>query len=205
MTFSEKNASADRRSLKTEAAIEKAFLELMSKKDIGRITVKEITDLADTNRGTFYLHYIDILDLQDKIEDKVIEGLCGSASEDFPLSARERRVSQITSMLEYIKENIRVFRAFLNSSRSMQFMDKLTFAIEDLFVPCIPVKMNEHDKDFSRMVSTFFVNGAAALIKDWFKRDDATSPDELSVIIDRIMSTGLSSFADPESWQKVSG
>lgn len=194
-----KAVSNDRRSRKTEAAIEKAFFELTAKKDINKITVKEITDLADTNRGTFYLHYIDILDLQDKIEDKIIEELCCSAKVDFISAIKDHQVLQITNILEYIHENVEVFKAFLNSNRSMQFMDKLTVAVEERFLPDISLKMKEHDQEFCRLVSTFFVNGTAALIKDWLTRENKTSPAVLGTVIDTIVRTGLTSFSSVEA------
>lgn len=47
----------DRRQRKTREAIFKAFIELLSKKDISRITVGEIIDKADVGRATFYAHF----------------------------------------------------------------------------------------------------------------------------------------------------
>ncbi len=190
-----KKNSGDRRNRKTEAVIEKAFFELAAKKDINKITVKELTDLADMNRGTFYLHYIDILDLQDKLEDKVIAELCGYASVDFIAAAKERQVLQITHILEYIRENVVVFKAFIYSNRSMKFMDKLVVALEEKIFPDISLKMKEHGQEFRRLVSTFFVNGAAALIRDWLTRENKTSPAELGAVIDTIVCTSLTSFA----------
>ncbi len=51
---------ADRRYRKTEAAIEAAFLKLVSEKPIRQITVKELYEVADMNKSTFYAHYQDI-------------------------------------------------------------------------------------------------------------------------------------------------
>ncbi len=38
----------------------------MSKKSIGEITIKELTDEADVHRGTFYHHYSDAMDLKEQ-------------------------------------------------------------------------------------------------------------------------------------------
>ena len=45
---------------KTERAIKNAFLELRSRKPLGKITVKELCSLAAINKSTFYSHYEDI-------------------------------------------------------------------------------------------------------------------------------------------------
>lgn len=47
----------DRRIRKTKEAIFSAFVELLSKKDISKITVGEIIKKADVGRATFYSHF----------------------------------------------------------------------------------------------------------------------------------------------------
>ena len=46
----------DKRIVKTRTAIKTAFLQLALEKDIGKITVSNITEKAEINRSTFYLH-----------------------------------------------------------------------------------------------------------------------------------------------------
>lgn len=55
----------DRRIRRTRAAIQTAFLKLIVEKDINKITVKELCELADINKSTFYLHYRDMFDLAE--------------------------------------------------------------------------------------------------------------------------------------------
>ena len=50
----------DRRVRRTKRLLLKSLTSLMKEKPIKDISVKELTDLADINRGTFYLHYRDI-------------------------------------------------------------------------------------------------------------------------------------------------
>jgi AcrR family transcriptional regulator len=59
----------DRRILKTKEAINKAFLELFSDKEFEQITINDIADRANVNRGTIYLHYTDKYDLLNKCID----------------------------------------------------------------------------------------------------------------------------------------
>lgn len=65
----------------TRMVIKESFLELLKTKRFDRITVKEITDLADINRATFYAHYNNSEDLTREIElemaDKVISAMSG--------------------------------------------------------------------------------------------------------------------------------
>ncbi|RKN81946.1 TetR/AcrR family transcriptional regulator [Paenibacillus ginsengarvi] len=57
----------DRRIVKTQESLKKAVIELMSEKNFDEITIQDIADRANVNRGTIYLHYQDKYDLLDKL------------------------------------------------------------------------------------------------------------------------------------------
>ena len=61
----------DLRIIKTKRSIAAAFLELRSKKELERITVKELCERAAVNKSTFYTHYQDLYDLADQLETQV--------------------------------------------------------------------------------------------------------------------------------------
>lgn len=63
----------DLRVKKTRSSITNAFLRLRAKKPLERITVKELADLAEINKATFYLHYKDIYDLSETLENELFE------------------------------------------------------------------------------------------------------------------------------------
>ena len=63
----------DRRIRKTKAQLRQGLAELLQEKSLKEITVKELTDKVDINRSTFYLHYSDIYDMMEKIENELIE------------------------------------------------------------------------------------------------------------------------------------
>ena len=60
----------DRRVRRTKKLLTQALTELLQEKQVNEITVKELTDLADMNRGTFYLYYKDIFDMLEKNYDQ---------------------------------------------------------------------------------------------------------------------------------------
>ncbi|MDN6843038.1 MAG: TetR/AcrR family transcriptional regulator, partial [Staphylococcus equorum] len=71
----------DRRVRKTKTAIKNAFIQLLEEKDLEKITIQNITQLADVNRGTFYLHYEDKYILLSDMEDEYTLAL--SSAVDF--------------------------------------------------------------------------------------------------------------------------
>ena len=65
----------DLRIKKTKSSIINAFLELRSKKELEKITVKELCETAQINKSTFYTHYQDIYDLSEQLEDELVTSL----------------------------------------------------------------------------------------------------------------------------------
>ncbi len=68
----------DIRIQKTRASIYNAFIELREKKDLEKITIRELTEIAKISKQTFYLHYKDIYDLSEQIENELIRELMES-------------------------------------------------------------------------------------------------------------------------------
>ena len=64
----------DLRVVKTKRRIKEVFNELLIKKDVKKISVTELSRMAEINKGTFYLHYKDIYELYAEVlQDKVNE------------------------------------------------------------------------------------------------------------------------------------
>jgi AcrR family transcriptional regulator len=72
----EETIKTDRRVRRTTAAIQSAFLKLIFEKDINQITVRELCELADINKSTFYLHYRDIYDLAEQFKHSLATQIC---------------------------------------------------------------------------------------------------------------------------------
>ena len=64
--------SIDRRVRKTRKQLRECLIALLKEKKVQDITVRELTDMADLNRGTFYLHYKDVCDLLEKTEAELL-------------------------------------------------------------------------------------------------------------------------------------
>ena len=65
----------DRRVRRTEKLLSQGLIELMQQKQVKDITVRELADLVDVNRGTFYLYYRDIFDMLERLEEELFEQL----------------------------------------------------------------------------------------------------------------------------------
>ncbi len=70
----------DLRVSKTLRSINAAFMDLIVKKPVNEITVTELARRAEISKGTFYLHYLDIFDLYDKLVNDTAVKVAGSVN-----------------------------------------------------------------------------------------------------------------------------
>ena len=68
----------DLREKRTKRNIKNAFIELRKTKALEKITVKELAELAEISKATFYLHYCDIYDLSNHLQKEVIQDVLAS-------------------------------------------------------------------------------------------------------------------------------
>ena len=63
----------DRRARRSRRLLKESLLTLMKQKSFSEISVRDVTDEADMNRGTFYLHYTGTADLLQNLEADLLE------------------------------------------------------------------------------------------------------------------------------------
>lgn len=83
MHMAEKTRKQDRRTQYTKQTIKTTFLKLLEKKPFSKITVTEICKISEINRGTFYLHYLDIRDVLDDILNEMAQNLTSTVEHLF--------------------------------------------------------------------------------------------------------------------------
>ena len=59
----------------TEKLIETSLLQSMKEQTFETISIRQLIDLAEVNRSTFYRHYLDKYDLLEKIENRLLDDL----------------------------------------------------------------------------------------------------------------------------------
>src|SRR5699024_9600447 len=104
--------------------------------DAKDLTVKEITNLANYNRSTFYAHYSDKQELVEDIVDDAIEGFINTIEPFFqygevPLAVKlSSNNSKV--LFTYIEENKSMFSLLFDVSKFPSFQEKLCYALKDL-------------------------------------------------------------------------
>ncbi|MFB7816400.1 TetR/AcrR family transcriptional regulator C-terminal domain-containing protein [Paenibacillus chitinolyticus] len=71
----------DRRKARTRQLLYEAFIELLKEKNSDAITVTDVSSRAGVNRGTFYLHYRDMPDMLQQLQDEVFQSIKNHAKQ----------------------------------------------------------------------------------------------------------------------------
>jgi AcrR family transcriptional regulator len=115
----------DRRKRKTQDIIINSFYKLLEQKSFDKITVNQITELADINRGTFYLHYQDKYDLLEKMIQIYTQPMI-----QFCFDNQNSKDNQSLYLsLEYLKNHYHYLEPLLRTEGYSVFQNELTSAV----------------------------------------------------------------------------
>ena len=96
---------------KTEKQIETSLLQLMKEQTFDTISIRQLIDLVEVNRSTFYRHYLDKYDLLEKIEDRLLDDLKSYYQESLE-SACLFKLEKDFKVEDYIHEKQNLFHFF---------------------------------------------------------------------------------------------
>lgn len=144
----------DLRVEKTRRSIINAFLNLRSRKPLEKITVKELAEIAQINKATFYLHYHDIYELSESLEQDVIQSSLlniehpDAVFKDNKLFMRELTIS--------LAANEQLIKILFEGNRCNRFIELFEKGIIELIKKSYP----EYNPSIERkMIMTYLIHG----------------------------------------------
>lgn len=160
-------AGEENRSVRnTKRRLREGLLRLLEEKPINEISVKELTELVDVNRGTFYFHYQDIYDLLHRIEDEFFE--------QFDLTLSENRTKlgapdypYLHAVFSFLGENQDFCRIMLGPHGDMQFVDRVKKRVDTQCSYFWQILAPGADRLRYGMYNAFIINGCIGLIQEW--------------------------------------
>lgn len=169
----------DLRILKTRKAIKEAFLTLIQTKEYERITVQDIAKEAMINRNTFYLHYIDKVDLMEKLSQESINNLdtcLGLDKMDLSKLDQAMMASMLSSLFKAVESDIDFFKIMITQSGQPCFTTYLKEALKKQIL----AGMGDYYHDQKMNVSLeYMVSGLVGVICLWVKESDRLNLEEL--------------------------
>jgi AcrR family transcriptional regulator len=177
----------DRRIAKTQEAIKKAFVELMNEKHFDKITLQDISDRANVNRRTIYLHYMDKFDLLDKLIEEHINNL----QEMFESLSETDFIAGGQAIFEYFQKNYLFFSTMLVGGGAQNFRAQyIEFSVELLRDEVVTAAGK--NKGLSEDVILRFVSAAYVEVVEWWLKNEMPYPprvmaEQVGLLVKRIL------------------
>lgn len=175
----------DRRVRKTKKALREGLAELMMEKDLRNITVRELVDKVDIHRATFYVHYKDIYDLYEQIEDSVIDEIISLLS-DSSLSDK----AFYETLMNYIYNNAKLCRMLLDKNGARSFLNRIGSILEEKYIAIwldgTGAKMSAEEHTF---FAAYHMRGCLEVISRWVEDNFAYPKEKLVDVITRLDTT----------------
>lgn len=184
------HTKVDRRVRKTKALLLKGLTELMEQKEVTHISVRELTDLVDLNRGTFYLHYRDIFDMVNQVEDELFQEFEYLFTDNLPEdSAVPPTQTVLTNVFTFLLENEKTVKAFLGPHGDLTFINRL----KDLVKTRVRKVWEDRglDPDKFEYFFAYTASGCIGLMEIWLKNGFQESAEEMARMADSMLTNGI--------------
>nr|UWI50504.1 TetR/AcrR family transcriptional regulator [Clostridioides difficile] len=192
-----KKVSIDRRTIRTKKMIRFALAELIDEKGFNNISVTDLTQRADINRGTFYLHYVDKYDLLEKIENEIIQEIEEETKHldsvnMMNIDASNEPLPFMVKLFEYFRKNSVIIKSILGPKGDPTFERKIKRFIEiNLFEKQKSRNFNIDEAVISEEYFIQYILSAdLGVIQYWLEKNMKESPDEMALILARMSLLG---------------
>ncbi|MEN6351185.1 MAG: TetR-like C-terminal domain-containing protein [Syntrophomonas sp.] len=165
----------DRRVKYTRMVLKESFINLLEKKDISQISIKEICEDADINRATFYAHYSDQYDLLKKIEAELLDNINIHIAEFDQKNNEMDAVLQAERIFEYLKENAKICKILIGEHGDFSFQKQVMMLVYELVITNL-TDNNKITREDAEYVYSFTITGCVGLVQKWLDDDMKKSP-----------------------------
>ena len=137
-------------SRKTRKLIRSTFAEMLSEKGtIDKITVTELVNRADINRGTFYTHYDDVYAVAEDFETEILEQFDSASGDIADLD------SFIEKFFSFIKENEPYYKMLCRSNELIFSANKLIVTASNRMRELSKITFGDGDPDVEITINVF--------------------------------------------------
>lgn len=188
----------DNRIKRTKRLLKQGVTKLILQKSIKKISVRELTDLVEINRGTFYLHYKDIYDLVEQIENE----LCEEFDEVLVKSLAESKGDELKVFRDFcyfLDENRDICYALLSDNGDINFLLKMRAIISRRCFSNVPKDyIKSYGKNDYIYIISYFESGTVGILRYWLsdESDGRKSSEEIALILKTLFMEGLNGMTN---------
>lgn len=183
----------DRRQIKTKKAIIAAFITLLQQKNISKITITELSKIADIDRKTFYLHYSSIEDLYNDLGTMLVSLVKEII---FEYSNEQKTPYQLfVAINDIISEKIDLFKSIAKNNDFSDFMMNIKDILSNELIRLYG-KENTAASERFKLTAEFVASGTVAMYLRWLRGDADISMDELALLAAEMITNGASGLVE---------
>lgn len=163
---------SDARVRYTKMRIRDAFLTCLRKKPVNKITVKELCDMAEINRATFYSHYKDPFDLLEQLEKEELDKMASLLDQSM-----EKGSNILLTILKGLQEPGSVNSVLASSNADPAYTARISELFYKRYRSRVAEKMPGIPQEKQEEVYRFIAGGSGNLLKYW-REDGMKVPAE---------------------------
>lgn len=183
----------DRRILKSRQAIMEAFIELLVEKNLQKITINDIAERANVNRGTIYLHFTDKYDLQEQCINTYLQQLQDSCLADGEVTGLLLQDILVRSF-EFLEANVTIYNTLITGSGIPVFRESMMKMVEEGVKEYL--EKYRLDPQLSLEVEVQFITSAMVGLMEWWVKEGIPYPP--AVMVEQLLQLLLRNFQLPE-------
>lgn len=168
----------DRRIRKTKSQLKNGLAKLMLEKSINEISVKELVELVDINRSTFYLHYSDIYNLLEEIEEELLSEIKRTI-ELHPIGVKYNTFTFMEDIYLVLEKNKEICKALLGDNGDAAFIFNMKEIIRENAMKQLELLFPDIKEDLKYTFS-FCLSGSLGIINQWLFENGAESPQHMA-------------------------
>lgn len=177
----------DRRARRSRRLLKESLLELMKSKTFADISVRDVTDVADMNRATFYLHYSGTAELLQSVEEDLLEELQALVDAHMQESVEVGSVTPVFEpVLDFLVERREICAVLFASSEASGFFQSLQGLVHENGAPLVKTWFHPEDPRLTDYLLNFLAWGFIGLLAEWFKTDMSLPKAELLTAAQRV-------------------
>jgi len=183
--------SMDRRVRRTKKQLRQALTELLEEKSVKDITVRELSERADINRATFYLHYRDVYDMVEQIQTEMFRDFQSILDRHPARFPNDRPLPMLIDLFRLAAENSDICRVLIVDNGDVAFLNRLKDLVKNR---CLNEWMEPYNtgksQDFEYFFS-FIVSGCIGLLQSWLESGLKESPEYMALLAEKIIMNGI--------------
>ncbi|MBF0753731.1 MULTISPECIES: TetR/AcrR family transcriptional regulator [Jeotgalicoccus] len=171
-----------------------AFWDIYKEKPLSKITVKEITDKAGYNRGTFYTYFKDINEIQQLLKENLIptkDMILG------PLMMLDKNSGNIFETLDrtndYVKEHSEKIAVLIGPEGDPSFVHEFKMRIRMIIMDYVyELKVKEPEK--IEYIIEYQLSALIGMFQLWLEKNESMDENVLADFVEEVSNQGVTTI-----------